>query len=719
MKEKPTLDTLDFSVLFPLIMAKGDDAVLLIDKQGNIRFANATAAQKLGYTTEALMRLQVFDLEEELSMINHMQRWKTAGNRKTVQWLVEWKLKSGEKKLFRIYATFFNDSAPPLLCCFIPPGSSVQALAGPIYQHLKHFEVAIWEWNIINGDFHTTDNFLDILSIDPDTLPPPRQLNIVSVLKDRLSNEHFKLLIQKVKEAQKSRKPFDLKLQIIDTQKQFQNHIQLYGYPVEEDNVVGKLQGSLSVTSDLPRKPDLASVVLERSETLMCWINPDCTFQYVNRAMARRLGYDKQEMTSLLEITDIDAENTREQWEKIWSEASAGTTMKMESTLKAKDGRIFPAEFSLDFLDIDGQKLICLSAHDITERRQKEAKLRKVLLEVKTLSDQLEAENIYLKEEISEGNNFENILTQSDKYQKVLQQVEQVAPTEATVLVEGETGTGKELIARAIHSLSQRRKRSLVRVNCAALPEDLILSELFGHEKGAFTGATSQKTGRFELADKGTIFLDEIGEISLKIQSQLLRILQEGEFERVGGVETLKVDVRIIAATNRDLRAMVSEKKFREDLYYRLSVFPLYNPPLRERPEDIPLLVRHFMKQFARKNGKQINNIKARDLKRLKQYDFPGNIRELMNIVEQAVVLTPNSTLDLSYWRPVIKEGQANPLEDGKGFPDLEEVQRQHILHALEKTQWRVTGPQGAAKLLGMKGQTLFSKMKKLGIKRD
>jgi PAS domain S-box-containing protein len=463
----------------------------------------------------------------------------------------------------------------------------------------------------------------------------------------------------------------------------------------------------------------MAGAVLERSEAMVCWINPDCTLRYVNRAMASRLGYEASEMTGQLEITDIDAENTIDQWHEIWDEASAGETMKMESTLKTRNDRIFPAEFHLDFLDIKGTKLISLSAHDITERRQQEAELRKALLEVQTLSEQLEEENIYLKEEISEGNKFENILTQSDNYQKVLQQVEQVAPTEATVLIEGETGTGKELLARAIHSLSKRSERSLVRVNCAALPEDLILSELFGHEKGAFTGATATKTGRFELADKGTIFLDEIGEISLKIQSQLLRILQEGEFERVGGVETLKVDVRIIAATNRDLRKMVSEKQFREDLYYRLSVFPLQNPPLRDRREDIPLLVRHFMKQFARKNGKTIDNIRARDLKRLKQYDFPGNIRELMNIVEQAVVLTNNKTLDLSYWRPVGSRQSALHAEEEEGFPTLEELQRQHIIDALEKTHWRVTGPQGAAKLLGLKGQTLFSKMKKLGIERE
>ncbi|GEM_PF-887579 len=719
MNNKPALDAVDFAALFQFVMARGDDAVMLFDKQGHVRYANLVASRMLGYPPEALTQLQIFDLEEELNMVSYLQRWESAGTKKSKSWLVEWRLKSGETQFFRIQGTVFKSDSAPLLCCFVPPAGSIQSLETPTYRHLRHYEVAIWEWNIINGDFQMTDNFPDILQLAPDQLPPPRQLNIVSVLKDRISSTQLAILIQKVKAAQKNRSAFELQLQLVYEEQQPGREISIYGYPVEEDHIVGKLQGSISVVRHLSEEKNLAGAVLERSEAMVCWINPDCTLRYVNRAMASRLGYKASEMTGKLEITDIDAENTIDQWHEIWDEASAGETMKMESTLKTRNDRVFPAEFHLDFLDINGTKLISLSAHDITERRQQEAALRKALLEVQTLSDQLEEENIYLKEEISEGNKFENILTQSDNYQKVLQQVEQVAPTEATVLIEGETGTGKELLARAIHSLSQRRERSLVRVNCAALSEELILSELFGHEKGAFTGATTTKTGRFELADKGTIFLDEIGEISLKIQSQLLRILQEGEFERVGGVETLQVDVRIIAATNRDLRKMVAEKQFREDLYYRLSVFPLQNPPLRERREDIPLLVRHFMKQFARKNGKTIDNIRSKDLKRLKQYDFPGNIRELMNIVEQAVVLTNNKTLDLSYWRPVRSGQSATGLGTGEDFPTLEEIQRQHILDALEKTHWRVTGPQGAAKLLGMKGQTLFSKMKKLGIKRE
>lgn len=718
MEEGQVLNAADYAALLQYVTARGNEGLLLIDKQGHIRYANGAAGQMLGYANEELTGLQVFDLEQELNLVNYLKRWKSAGAKKEKSWLVKWQLKSEEKQFFQVLGRVLKDRSSPLLCCCFSPAGSIQSLKAATYRYLKHFGVAIWEWDIITGEFQMTDNFPDLLQLKPDQLPVPGQLNIISALKDQLSPEQFTSLLEKVKAAQKNRSAFELQLQLLDKEQRGRT-IRVFGYPEEEDKVAGKFQGSLAVVRDTSKDKNLASAVLERSEAMVCWINPDCTFRYVNKAMTNRLGYEASEMVSQLEITDIDAENTVERWRDIWEEASAGETMKMESTLKTKNDRVFPAEFHLDFLDIDGIKLISLSAQDITERRKKEEKLRKALLEVQTLSDQLEEENIYLREEISEGNKFENILTQSKDYKKVLQQVEQVAPTEATVLIEGETGTGKELLARAIHSLSQRQDRPLVKVNCAALSEDLILSELFGHEKGAFTGASSVKTGRFELADTGTIFLDEIGEISMKIQSQLLRILQEGEFERVGGVETLKVDVRIIAATNRDLKKMVAEKRFREDLYYRLSVFPLYNPPLRKRREDIPLLVRHFMEKFARKNGKTIENIRARDLKRLKQFDFPGNIRELMNIVEQAVVLTNNQTLDLSYWRPVKPARSSLQPDDDHGFPSLEEIQRQHIINALEQTHWRVTGPQGAAKLLGIKGQTLFSKMKKLDIKRQ
>ncbi len=373
-------------------------------------------------------------------------------------------------------------------------------------------------------------------------------------------------------------------------------------------------------------------------------------------------------------------------------------------------------ECHLAYLELKGEALISLSARDITKRRQKETRLQSALLEINSLSQQLEAENIYLQEEVSSDYNFEQIITGSENYNKVLMKIKQVADTDASVLIEGETGTGKELLARAIHNLSLRNKQPLIKVNCAALPEHLILSELFGHEKGAFTGAERQHLGRFELADRGTIFLDEIGELPLEVQAKLLNVLQENEFERVGGTKTISVDVRIIAATNRKLTEMVSQGKFREDLYYRLNVFPIENLPLRERREDIPLLAKHFIKKFSEKAGRKIIKARPSDLERLRKYNYPGNVRELMNIIERAVILTTGEVLDLSHWTP--SKGKNELKQDSQPFLTFEEVQRQHLTDALEKARWKVSGPGGAAELLDMNPQTLFSKMRKLDIER-
>jgi len=300
----------------------------------------------------------------------------------------------------------------------------------------------------------------------------------------------------------------------------------------------------------------------------------------------------------------------------------------------------------------------------------------------------------------------------------VLSQVAQVADTDATVLIMGETGTGKELLARAIHSFSEREEGPMIKVNCAALPENLIESELFGHEKGAFTGANQQRKGRFELAHQGTIFLDEIGELPLNLQSKLLRVLQEGEFERVGGTKTIKVDTRVIAATNRDLRSMAEKGEFREDLYYRLNVFPIKNLPLRERRDDIPVLVEHFTRKYNKKFGKTVEKASKADLKKLMNYDFPGNIRELENIVERAIILSPGKKLNLqsNLLTSVEEDSSVAPNDD---FPSFEEMQKNHILEALEKTKWRVTGPKGAARLLRLNDRTLMSKMRRLGINRE
>lgn len=309
---------------------------------------------------------------------------------------------------------------------------------------------------------------------------------------------------------------------------------------------------------------------------------------------------------------------------------------------------------------------------------------------------------------------FEQIIGSSTALESVLEQVEQVAPTDSTVLVQGETGTGKELIARAIHNLSSRCGRPFIKLNCAAIPFDLLESELFGHEKGAFTGAIAQKIGRFELADKGTLFLDEVGDIPLQLQPKLLRVLQEQEFERLGSGRTHQVDVRLVAATHRNLAEMVKRNEFRSDLYYRLNVFPVALPPLRARREDIPALVEHFVEIYARRMGKQIENIPPQTMSALISYQWPGNIRELQNFLERSVILTSGNALNppLASLKGAAEAGSLGPIT-------LEDAERDHIRKTLEQTRWVVSGPNGAAARLGIKRSTLYFRMQKLGISRS
>jgi formate hydrogenlyase transcriptional activator len=332
------------------------------------------------------------------------------------------------------------------------------------------------------------------------------------------------------------------------------------------------------------------------------------------------------------------------------------------------------------------------------------------------LSDQLKQENLYLEDEIRSELNFEDIIGNSMALRQVLRQVEAVAPTNSTVLIQGETGSGKELIARAVHNLSRRRERPFVKLNCAAIPTGLLESELFGHEKGAFTGAIAQRIGRFELASQGTIFLDEISEIPVDLQPKLLRVLQEREFERLGSSRTLRTDARLIAATNQDLSAMVEEQKFRSDLFYRLNVFPVYVPPLRNRKEDIPFLVRHFAQHFARNMTKDLDTISAETMNALTNYPWPGNVRELQNVIERAVILTKGPTLKISLTD--LRSKPSDPNGHINGSATLEEIERRHILSVLEQSNWVFAGPNGAAAKLGIKRPTLQFRMQKLGISR-
>jgi PAS domain S-box-containing protein len=424
----------------------------------------------------------------------------------------------------------------------------------------------------------------------------------------------------------------------------------------------------------------------------------------VNRRMARMLGRAAEELLgSRLADHAADTPTGKVRLEACQESALRGKeTDGVEIEMRRQDGRALWV--TAWFKPVQEEGAIAGSRSiwaDVTDR---------------VLAEQ---QNLYLQEEIKAVHNFEEIIGQGPALTAVLDNVERVAPTDSTVLITGETGTGKELIARAIHFASKRKDKGLIKVNCAALPAGLVESELFGHEKGAFTGAIGRRIGRFELAHGGTVFLDEIGELPLETQAKLLRVLQERELERLGGNTPIKVNVRILAATNRDLRAAVREKTFREDLYYRLSVFPLHLPALRERKEDVPLLTHFLVGRFAQRIGRRIDGVSQQTMQRLLSYPWPGNVRELENVLERAVILARGPILEIS---ADMLPANATEAEDGAEVTQpatLEEMERQHVSAVLRQTGGVIEGPHGAAKILGLHPNTLRSRMKKFGITRD
>jgi len=380
-----------------------------------------------------------------------------------------------------------------------------------------------------------------------------------------------------------------------------------------------------------------------------------------------------------------------------------------------KDGSQFPVEYIATAIE-HGGKIVgaVIVFKDISERKCSERELKAALQQVEELKEQLQAENRYLMDEIHSQHNYAKMIGQGPALDQIHTQIKHVAPTDSSVLIQGESGTGKELIARSIHGASRRRDRPLVKVNCGSIAPSLVESELFGHEKGAFTSAVKKRIGRFELADGGTIFLDEVGELPLDIQVKLLRVLQEGEFERLGSSETLSVDVRVIAATNRNMAEVLERGDFRSDLYYRLSVFPIQAPSLRQRREDIPLLVEHILNGLNQRLGKHFNHLSPEALQRLCEYDWPGNIRELQNVMERAAIVCTPPVLDSA---PIPKASKKRRASIASPLLTLKEAEINHITEALRYTGGMIAGKQGAAQLLDLPPSTLRSKMQKLGMK--
>ena len=474
--------------------------------------------------------------------------------------------------------------------------------------------------------------------------------------------------------------------------------------------------------ADLVAAEERYRTVADFTQDWETWKRPDGTFAYVSPSCAETTGYAADEFYRQPSLTsDLILEEDREAWREHDADAMAGRAPRgFEFRIRTKDGRIRWIEHVCrkvtgkkgEFLGVRG------SNRDITRRKESDAELRSAFTEIERLRERLEADNTYLREQLQPEQGVGGIVGSSDALRYVLSKAQQVAATSSTVLLLGETGVGKDLIARAIHGLSPRRNRPLVTLNCAALPQSLVESELFGHEKGAFTGAVSLRKGRFEIADGSTLFLDEVGELPLELQAKLLRVIQDGAFERVGGTATLKTDARLIAATNRRLDEDVKAGRFRADLWYRLNVFPITVPPLRQRREDIPLLVTYFIQKHCRKVGKPPLDVSVGTVKDLQSREWPGNVRELESVIERAVVSNTGPSLRIGRdLRPGSGETPL-PATSSGAARTLSQLERDHIVATLEQTYWRLEGEGGAAERLGINASTLRSRMSKHGIRR-
>lgn len=476
------------------------------------------------------------------------------------------------------------------------------------------------------------------------------------------------------------------------------------------------MEGDEILRADPDKDPD---TLLDNVAAFTLRVHRSGRILHLNRPLRIELGIDRKQ--SPPPLNEIDAENDPQSLTQLMDTALARGSATYETSFQRKNGTLFPVSITVGPMrKAEFKDQFMLTAYDLTERRNQQQREQAMEIKLERLSKELERRQVLIKEKFGGGADF-TIISKSPAYARVLEQIEQVAATDSTVLITGETGTGKELIARAIHAKSIRSNRPLLILNCGALPADLIESELFGYRRGAFTGARADHLGRFELADEGTLFLDEIGEMPMLLQTRLLRVLQDGEFTPLGATESIQTDVRIIAATNRNLRKRVAEGTFRSDLYFRLNVFPIHSLPLRERREDIPVLVDHFIQKHTPPD-RTTPRVRAQDMEWLINHPFEGNVRELENIIQRALIISTGDVLEITPDRnprsgTVPDDEEATPVEPE--VLDFEEMQRRHIMAVLGMTEGKVSGKGGAAELLGLNPQTLFSKMRKLGISRQ
>lgn len=679
--------------------------VFWANEAGSIIYGNKMLCDRLKYSPQELIKLTIFDINSTVTPQDWKAHWESVKKNKTENFKAVHKNKFGKFYEVEVYAQFFSNNRKEILCAIMNDITSSSFYKNLIDNVESIAKVGGWKLNLQDGSILVTKETLCIFNKENKEDFHPSK--IYQFFKE---DELFRSSILK---TIKNAIPIDY---VFETKETPSRYIRTIVKPVLKGDKIFEIVGVYQDITEQTKKEirlKFFKDIIDNAQDLIFIYNREGKLLEYSNSVAITLGYSKKELDKFT-VYDLESGLTNDLWQRHFNHIKENGSLHTEWLVNQKGGRKFPADIVSKYMNYEGQDINCAVVRDITKRKERDLELFQALDEIKALKDRLEIENEYLQEEINVNFNKDNIISTSVAYAKVLEQVEQVAPTSTTVLITGESGTGKELLAHAIHNNSARKDRSLIKINSATLPKELIESELFGHKKGAFTGAVADKVGKFSMADGGTIFLDEIGEMPIELQSKLLRVIQEGEFDELGGTKTIKVDVRIVAATNRNLEEMIIEGTFREDLFYRLNVFPIHSIPLRERKEDIPLLAQYFLEKYATRAGKPFKRLSKQTIQQLMMYNFPGNIRELENLIERAVIIENGTTLFPGSWIPT-KSKSSNSVK----ILTFEESQKQHIIEVLKRTKGKVSGVNGAAGILDMNAKTLFAKMKKLGIEKE
>ena len=689
---------------------KSPNMIVWTNEEGGILLCNKAFKRRMCLDGKTLSKLKIDDFDERLKK-EQLQNFIRTNKNEVFSYKTSIKTAKNEMLLVEAQIhTYFSPKDQSRLCSFTFTDVKESSFYKKLLKQTESFaKVGGWKLDLRDGSIIATEQAKYILGVSTNDSLLPGKITEIFEEKELLKNHLVQIL--------RKGTSYDCVLSL-RSNKRIKKYIRCISEAeIENDRVISINGIYQDVTGERLKQKQLSTFkyIIDNTKDMVYFRDQNYNLKYCNNAALTFTGWKKDEIASK-SLLELFPKFNREDGDNLWKDLQYNRVIdfKYDHEIRGKQVNWNATSFKISH---QNEKLICLIVNDTTKLVAKEIELRNALEEISKLKDELEIENENLKLEINKDHlRNEGIVFKSKKYQKLLTMAMNVAKTNTNVLVTGESGTGKELIVRHIHANSLRKNEALIKVNMAALPESLIESELFGHKKGAFTGAMKDKYGKFSLADKGTIFLDEIGEMPIHLQSKLLRVLQEGEIDMLGSQETTKVDVRVIAATNRDLKQLVNQGKFREDLYYRLNVFPIHNIPLRERKEDIPSLIIHFIEKFGKKIGKKFNVIEQEVFQKLIKYDFPGNIRELENLIERAVIMENPPKLKCGSWLPVIQEGKNN-LADKK--LTLETIQRDHIIKILDQCNWKVSGPFGAANILEVNSKTLHSKMKKLGIEKE